>query len=245
MSKTIIKLLSLLIFNKKARGRFVELHSQKRNRIKGKGNQLIFIDHSGQEYKANLKRKLLGMRIIIEGDNNIIKICPDIPMKQNVLYIRGNDNLFELQPTKRRIDNLVIDYAYGRNRQVKIGKNYWTTGGFIIVCDNDTSITIGDNSMSSLGMQLRNTDNHVVFDDSGRLINKAQDVVIGNHVWIGVNVTILKNVHIADGCIVGAGSVVTKSFTEPNCAIGGNPAKVIKQGVFWSHETINEYTDKL
>lgn len=52
-------------------------------------------------------------------------------------------------------------------------------------------------------------------------------VTIGNDVWIGARVTILPGVKIGNGCIIGAGSVVTKDL--PNFAIGGgNPARVLK-----------------
>ena len=58
------------------------------------------------------------------------------------------------------------------------------------------------------------------------------DIKIGNHVWIGANVTILKGVSIGDGSIVAAGSVVTKSIPEA-CLAAGVPAKVIKENVQW------------
>ena len=52
-------------------------------------------------------------------------------------------------------------------------------------------------------------------------------IVIGNDVWIGAQATILKGVEIADGAVVGAGSVVTKSV-PPNAIVVGNPAKVVQ-----------------
>lgn len=53
------------------------------------------------------------------------------------------------------------------------------------------------------------------------------DVVIGNNVWIGDNSIILPGVHIGNGAVIGAGSVVTKSV--PDYAIYcGNPAGWIK-----------------
>ncbi len=52
-------------------------------------------------------------------------------------------------------------------------------------------------------------------------------VNIGNDVWIGANVTILKGVNIADGVIVGAGAVVTKDV-PPYAIVAGVPAKIIK-----------------
>lgn len=51
---------------------------------------------------------------------------------------------------------------------------------------------------------------------------------IGNDVWIGDNVIITTGCsQIGDGCILAAGSVVTKDV-EPYCVVGGNPAKVIR-----------------
>ena len=50
---------------------------------------------------------------------------------------------------------------------------------------------------------------------------------IGNDVWIGANVTVLKGVRIGDGAVVGAGSVVTKDIPELGIAVG-NPARVVK-----------------
>ena len=52
-------------------------------------------------------------------------------------------------------------------------------------------------------------------------------ICIGNNCFIGINTTILPGVTIADSCVVAAGSVVTKSVTEPGTVVGGNPAKKI------------------
>ena len=54
------------------------------------------------------------------------------------------------------------------------------------------------------------------------------DTVIGNDVWIGQNVTILPGVHIGDGAIIGANSVVTKDIPAYHIA-GGNPSKIIRK----------------
>jgi len=53
------------------------------------------------------------------------------------------------------------------------------------------------------------------------------DTVIGNDVWIGQNTTILPGVHIGDGAIIGANSVVA-SDVEPYSIVVGNPAKLIR-----------------
>ena len=53
-------------------------------------------------------------------------------------------------------------------------------------------------------------------------------IEIGDNVWIGDNVCILSGVTVGKNCIIGANSVVTKSFPEEGLLIAGNPARVIR-----------------
>ncbi len=68
-----------------------------------------------------------------------------------------------------------------------------------------------------------------------RTLHSKGGVVIKDNVWIGEGVTILPAVTIGENSIIGANSVVTKSFPA-NCVIGGNPAKVIKEIINKKHE---------
>jgi virginiamycin A acetyltransferase len=54
------------------------------------------------------------------------------------------------------------------------------------------------------------------------------DTVVGNDVWLGHSAVILPGVHIGDGAIVGAQSVVTQNV-EPYSIVGGNPARLIRK----------------
>ena len=54
------------------------------------------------------------------------------------------------------------------------------------------------------------------------------DTVVGNDVWIGQNVTVLPGVHIGDGAIIVANSVVAEDV-PPYCIAGGNPCRVIRR----------------
>ena len=55
-----------------------------------------------------------------------------------------------------------------------------------------------------------------------------KEVRIGDYCWIGSNAVILPGVTLGANTVVGAGSIVTKSFPEGNCIIVGNPARKIK-----------------
>ncbi|MEE1104690.1 MAG: DapH/DapD/GlmU-related protein, partial [Ruminococcus sp.] len=61
--------------------------------------------------------------------------------------------------------------------------------------------------------------------EQGKL--EPKPVTIGDDCWIGRRVMILPGVHIAEGCVIGAGAVVTKNI-PPYSVAAGVPARVIK-----------------
>jgi maltose O-acetyltransferase len=89
-------------------------------------------------------------------------------------------------------------------------------------------VYIGDNFHSGVGLRVL-TQSHNYNGESipyDRTV-VVKDVVIGDNVWLGMNVMVLPGVKIGEGAIIQAGSVVSKSI--PDLAIaGGNPAEVIR-----------------
>lgn len=67
--------------------------------------------------------------------------------------------------------------------------------------------------------------NHDLYDQRK---SHSDKIVIGDYSWIGMNSVVLSGVNLGTRTIVAAGSVVTKSFPDGFCVIGGIPAKVIK-----------------
>lgn len=61
------------------------------------------------------------------------------------------------------------------------------------------------------------------------LPSDVRDVTIGESCWIGMNSVVLPGVHLGDHTVVGAGSIVTKSYPDGYCVIAGNPARMIRR----------------
>lgn len=72
--------------------------------------------------------------------------------------------------------------------------------------------------------------------------DKTSDIVINEDVWVGANVTILSGVTLGRGCIVSAGSIVTRPV-PPYALVVGSPAKIVK--VKFSLEQIIKHEEAL
>ena len=106
------------------------------------------------------------------------------------------------------------------------------------VIDCFSAITIGHGVVISERVVIRDSDNHAIIStENGELKSdekpEAAPIVIQDHVWLGMNVIVLKGVTIGEGAIVAAGSVVTKDV-PPHCLVAGVPAKVVKTEVTWN-----------
>lgn len=67
--------------------------------------------------------------------------------------------------------------------------------------------------------------NHGVYDHTSV---ERKETIIGDYCWLASSCNILAGVVLGPRTIVGAGSVVTKSFPDGYCIIAGNPARIVK-----------------
>lgn len=59
-------------------------------------------------------------------------------------------------------------------------------------------------------------------------LGEAEDVIIEDNVWIGMNCIVLPGTHIGHGSVISAGSVI-RGDVPPFCIFGGNPARLLKK----------------
>ena len=87
--------------------------------------------------------------------------------------------------------------------------------------------TIGKGCAISNDVTIMDSDFHRISD-----FPKEKGIKIGNHVWLCANCSVLKNVSIDDGAVIGANAVVTKDIPGNSIAVG-NPSKIIKSNIVW------------
>ena len=116
--------------------------------------------------------------------------------------------------------------ARSTSAKVEIGQNTWINNGFSAI-SNGGSISIGQDCHIGHDVFIIDSDFHLLDPNKRNVDPGSQPVCIGNNVFIGSQVTILKNTHIGDGSVVAASAVVSGTFTARSL-IAGNPARLIR-----------------
>ena len=111
---------------------------------------------------------------------------------------------------------------------ISIGNNTFINHHCCIWAAPNGPISIGDNVLLGPNVCLTSSNHGIA---SGVPIREQPGVdapiVIGNDVWLGANVVVTAGVNIGNGCVVGAGAVVTTDLPS-NSICGGIPAKVLR-----------------
>lgn len=112
---------------------------------------------------------------------------------------------------------------YGIN--VHVGDHFFCNFGsiFLDICP----ITIGNNCMFGPNTQLYTASHPLDPTERNSGVEFGKPITIGDNAWFGGGVIVCPGVTLGNNVVVGAGSVVTKSFGD-NVVLAGNPAVVIK-----------------
>jgi acetyltransferase-like isoleucine patch superfamily enzyme len=152
---------------------------------------------------------------------------------------------------KAIVSRLPINFFIGKQATVKIGHSVSIGPGVNIIVKDNAVLRIGDSTYftSDLHMEAVNTieigsncaiswgttiiddHHHQLLPPSVPNVN-SKKITIGDHVWVGCNVTILEGTQVGNNSVIAAGSLVRGVFPD-NVLIAGNPARVVKQAINW------------
>lgn len=115
-----------------------------------------------------------------------------------------------------------------------LGNNFWANYNFCALDNN--KITIGNDVLIGMNCTIATSVHPMCWQDRNMKVQNdgtiyapeyTRPVIIGDNCWIASNVTIIGGVHIGEGCVIGAGSVVTNDIPDNSFAVGV-PCKVIR-----------------
>jgi acetyltransferase-like isoleucine patch superfamily enzyme len=124
---------------------------------------------------------------------------------------------------------IIGDYAEVKSRgNLVIGDSLSMNSFSRIVCHD--RIEIGDNVVIAQFVSILDHDHAYAFKDGAMTLGGylTAPVRIGNNVWIGDKVTIVRGATIGDNVIIGANTVVHKEVPS-NCVVVGSPFRIVKR----------------
>lgn len=166
----------------------------------------------------------------------ILSECRNVKGKANIfhpLLLKGKGQIEfgeNVQIGVISSPNYFSHYSYIEARhadsKVIIGNNVAINNAFSAIAFSN--IIIGDNVLIGVNCSLIDNDgHHLDFDKRNSGTPKSAAINIGENVFLGSDVTILKGVTIGKNAVIGNGSVVTKNIPD-NVIAAGNPAKIIR-----------------
>ncbi len=179
---------------------------------------------------------LVRTKIEILGSNCRLTFGPGARLWDCSITVSGdNCDLFIGQDCRLRSARLCVEDAGSR---LTIG-DHTTMTGATLLSQEGALLQIGQDCMIGKNADLRNSDSHSIYDGSrGPLLNPADDVILGDHIWVCVGAMIFKGSRIGDGAIIGSDSHV-RGEIPARCMAAGNPATVRRQNIRWKRERWN------
>lgn len=190
------------------------------------GNGKIVMQDSSIIIKIN---KGKGSKLIINGD---VMISSHIGGNAPIVINLGINSILEIagdfiigNGVRLAVNDGAVLYFGGKNIESGSG----ITADSIIMCYK--RIKIGKDFLCAWGVFITDSDWHSIGCQ-----NHQEDVIIGNHVWIANNSSVLKGSIIGDNSIVASQSKVVNKLYPPNSMLAGSPAKVVKSDISWCRD---------
>ncbi|XNS90233.1 hypothetical protein AB6E76_007505 [Vibrio cyclitrophicus] len=190
----------------------------------------------GELNKINSEIRMRYCKINVIGDGNSIEVKGNGKIKNMKVVCHGDNNKITIV-APRDINTLEL-IVKDNNSSIFIDKGCGIGSAKLVSCGG-ASIIIGKDCMFADRVTIWACDTHSILDKyDGYRVNKAEDVTIGEHVWLAEGVCVLKASRVGDNTVVGAYSVVPGGVYQNNSIIAGNPAREVKSNINWCIERL-------
>jgi len=198
-----------------------------------KNNFIVVEDENNIQFKNS--------KIIFKGKNNYVFLDKEAQLVDTTVTFHGDNSVLYIGKTRNnKIQLKATLYHHSLiffNEGCSFNKPLYT------IASEAKDIIVGKDVMFSSGCWIRNSDVHMIYDEHQKRINESKTILIGDHVWIGQDASILKGSYIGSGAVIGLGAVVAKRI-KSNSTNVGNPVKRMNENIFWDRQSAHFFTEE-
>jgi len=192
-----------------------------------------YTDDRGNSIRCGDNVMVTGkLSITFKGSGNTVTIRSNAHFDRLIIDFEGDGNTVDIDHSvPGSLHRLRMRLGHGSS--ITIGPNCSQQAEVYLTASEGNSITMGSDVMCASRVEIRGTDTHAIYslDDRTRL-NPSADIVIGDHVWLAMEVVLLPGAIIGSNSVIGLRSVVTGEIPDSVVAVGV-PAKVVKRNIDW------------
>lgn len=177
--------------------------------------------HAGLLYDANYDPKLIELRekcanLCLEYSMTLLNDPKRFELLKELLGVKILPEGLDIRPP------FTADYG----NLIRFGKHVFVNANCYLM--DGGGITIGNNVFIGPFCGFYTANHPLNYTQRNEGLEVALPIVVGDNCWFGANVSVMPGVTIGSGCVIAAGSVVTKDLPD-NVLAGGVPAKIIRE----------------
>lgn len=200
-----------------------------------------------QIFELNNDNRIIGSypdlknsNISFSGRGNVLYCADNVIISDSYINFNGNNSIVYLNSSRYEYRLRLNIY---NQCSFYMGKDNYISDNITVILSEQKNIFIGDNGAFGVNITMRTQDPHLIYSCLNyERINPSKSIYLGDHVWIGQDVRILKGTCIDSGSIVGAMSVVSGKKIQSNSIWVGNPCRQVKDKIFWDISSVHGFT---
>lgn len=182
-----------------------------------------------------------GISVNIKGNHNLVELIGNCQIQGNLtINIIANHSVVSLNSVSvtKNLTISILPAGGGLPSSyysVTVGEGTIFNGNTnFVLAETNNDCHVGKGCLFANNITLKTSDSHFIYDvNSNTRLNIARSINISDNVWICENVSILKGASIGKDSVIGCNSVVSRHFDASNVIIAGNPAKIVKENIYW------------
>ena len=199
--------------------------------------QYIYYNYMCKNVHRHNGSKIIPMRgtHIQMAKSAVIDLNANMILNDNLIRGSKAECLVLLRDGAHLTVNGRVQLYYGttlqvhKNAELTMGEAHFNTGTTVICA---YKMTFGQLVTTARNVFIFDSDHHPIYNSEGKRINDAKEVIIGDHVWIGLKSTIMKGTNIESGTVISAHSLVSGNIPG-HALVATAPARPVMKDITW------------